>query len=110
MTFNPSKCNVTHMSWKKVCFSASLQYHLNDKPLESVTHISDVDVMECKDLFWANHIEDICTKANKTLGLIKLVCARDIVDANTRKFLYPAVVRSKLEYASCVWSPYSAHQ
>ena len=110
MTFNPSKCKVMHMSRKKVCSSASLQYHLNDKPLESVTHISALGVIVSKDLSWANHIEDICTKANKTLGLIKRVCARDVVDANTRKLLYCAVVRPKLEYASCVWSPYSAKQ
>jgi hypothetical protein len=110
MTFNPSKCKVMHMSRKKVCSSASLQYHLNDKPLESVTNISDLGVIVSKDLSWANHIEDICTKANKTLGLIKRVCARDVVDANTRKLLYCAVVRPKLEYASCVWSPYSAKQ
>jgi hypothetical protein len=32
------------------------------------------------------------------------------VDANTRKLLYCAVVRPKLEYASCVWSSYSAKQ
>jgi hypothetical protein len=56
----------------------------------------------------SNHIEDICTKANKTLGLIKRVCARDVVGANTRKLPYCAVVRPKLE--SCVWSPYSAKQ
>ena len=36
--------------------------------------------------------------------------ARDVVDANTRKILHCAVVRPKLEYASCVWSPYSAKQ
>jgi hypothetical protein len=47
---------------------------------------------------------------NKTLGLIKRVCARDVVDANTRKLLYCAVVRPNLEYASCMWSPYSAKQ
>jgi hypothetical protein len=78
MTFNPSMCKVMHMSRKKVCSSASLQYHLNDKSLESVTHISDLGVIVSKDLSWANHIEDICTKANKTLCLIKQVCARDV--------------------------------
>ena len=110
MTFNPPKCKVMHMSRKKVCSSAPLQYYLNDKPLESVTHISDLGATVSKDLSWAKHIEDICTKANKTLGLIKRVCARDVVDANTRKLLYCAVVRPKLEYASGVWSPYSAKQ
>ena len=101
MTFNPSKCKVMHMSRKKVCSSASLQYHLNDKPLESVRHISDLGVIVSKDLSWLIILKT-CAKANKTLGLIKRVCARDVVDANTRKLLYCAVVRSKLEYASCV--------
>jgi hypothetical protein len=68
MTFNPSKCKVLHMSRKKVFSSASLQYHLNDKPPESVTHISDLGVIVSKDLSWANHIEDIRTEAKKTLG------------------------------------------
>jgi hypothetical protein len=63
-----------------------------DKPLEIVTHISDLGVIVSKDLSWANHIEYIRTKANKTLGLTKRVCARDVVDANTRKLLYCAVV------------------
>ena len=43
MMFNPSKCIVMHMSRKKVCSCASIQYHLNGNPLESVTHISEQD-------------------------------------------------------------------
>jgi hypothetical protein len=79
-------------------------------PRKCDTHLWPGCVIVSKDLSWANHIEDIRTKANKSIGLIKRVCARDVVDANTRKLLYCAVVRPKLEYASCVWSPYSAKQ
>ena len=50
----------------------------------------------------------MCANANKTLGLIKRVCSRAISETDTRKLLYCALVRPRLEYASNVWSPYTA--
>ena len=52
----------------------------------------------------------MCAKANRTLGLIKRVCSKDIVDQETRKLLYITLVRSQLEYASNLWSPYTAKE
>ena len=60
------------------------------------------------DLTWTKHIEEMCVKENKTLGLIKRVCGRAISETDTRKLLYCALVRPRLEYASNVWSPYTA--
>ena len=46
-------------------------------------------------------------KANKTLGLIKRICGRNLTDVGIRKLLYLSIVRPRLEYASNVWSPYT---
>jgi hypothetical protein len=58
------------------------------------------------DLSWSRHIKSIVAKANKTLGLVKRVC-KELPDLKVRKFLYCALVRPKLEYASSLWSPYA---
>ena len=44
-------------------------------------------------------------KANRTLGLIKRVCGKDIAYQEIRKLF--ALVRSQLEFASNLWSPYT---
>ena len=55
---------------------------------------------------WARHIEDIASKSNKTLGLIKRICSH-IANLDTKKLFYCALVRSRLEYCSSLWSPYT---
>jgi hypothetical protein len=47
MTFTPSKFKVMHMSRKKVCSFASLQYHLNDTSLTWLSSYLKTS--------WANH-------------------------------------------------------
>ena len=59
-------------------------------------------------LSWSTHIEQTCVKANRVLGLIKRVCGRDIIDETTRKLMYITLVCPILEYASSLWSPYTA--
>ena len=50
------------------------------------------------------HIADIIQKANKMLGIIKRNFRN--IGLKTLLFLYKSMVRSKLEYAQNVWSPY----
>ena len=68
--------------------------------------MKDLGVIVSKDLSWSRHIESIVSQANKILGLIKPIC-KDVKNVQTRRSLYCALVRSKLEYASNVWSPYT---
>ena len=52
----------------------------------------------------------MCAKANRTLGLIKRACGNDITELETWKILYITLVRSQLEYASSLWSPYTVKE
>ena len=101
MAFNSSKCKVLQMSRKKISYN-STQYSVSHEwsTIESVSHTTDLGVIISKDLSWTRHIEEICSKANKTLGLVKRVCGRDATDISTRKLLDCVVVRPRLEYAS----------
>ena len=102
MEYNVTKCNVLHIS-KKRTPSIKPTYRLGGQPLECVPHTTDLGITISCDLQWARHIEDIASKSNKTLGLIKRICSH-IADLDTKKLLYCALVRSRLEYCSSLWS------
>lgn len=68
---------------------------------------SDLGVSVSGNCSWNSHIEQMCAKANRVLGLGKSLCGRDIRDVQARKLLGTAHVRPLLEYSSSVWSPYS---
>ena len=76
---------------------------------DNVSHpqVKDLGVIVSSDLTWSKHIEAIVAKANKTLGLIKRLL-KDTSDLKVRKILYCTLVRPILEYASNLWSPYTA--
>ena len=75
------------------------------RPFKPTTvSMKDLGVIVSKDLSWSRHIESIVSQANKISGLIKRIC-KDVKNVQTRRTLHCALVRSKLEYASNVWSP-----
>ena len=104
MELNHTKCKALRISRKKTPFQTN--YSINGHTIEQVTTMKDLGVIMSKDLSWSRHIESIVSQANKTLGLIKRTC-KDVKNVQTRRTLYCALVRSKLEYASNVWSPYT---
>ena len=107
MAFNAEKCKVICISRKRSSTSALSRYQLDHQELECVFYTSDLGITVSHNLQWTKHIEAIVSKANKTLGLVKCLCGRDLNDINIRKRLYYSLVRPKLEYCSNVWSPYT---
>ena len=56
------------------------------------------------DLDWSHHINSITTRANKTIGLLRLnlkSCSPYI-----KNITYKTLVRPQLEYRSPIWDPY----
>lgn len=58
------------------------------------------------NLSWNNQVNVISSKAQKMLNVLYRTC-KDINDIRTKKLLYIAWVRSRLEYVSVVWSPHT---
>ena len=58
-----------------------------------------------KDLCWNTHINQIASKANRTLGFVK----RNVRKTNqsVKELAYKTLVWPQFEYASTVWSPYT---
>ena len=69
MEFNPSKCQVLHIS--KARQPIHSQYTLHGEILESVDCARYLGVSISKDLSWNIHISQIASKANRTFGFVK---------------------------------------
>ncbi|CAB3993505.1 Hypothetical predicted protein [Paramuricea clavata] len=75
---------------------------------ETLTHLDtwsqDTSVKYCRKLQWNLHINEMVSKANRQLGVLKRTC-HSLTDINIRRTLYLSLVKSKLSYATQVWSP-----
>ena len=92
--------------WPDVKNPFQTDYRLHGCVLESVPSAKYLGVTISEDLRWTYHINNISKKANQTLGFIKRnirVHNRDL-----KATAYKTLVRPQLEYASTVWSPYTA--
>ena len=80
-------------------------YILEGTVLENNDSIKYLGVTITNDLKWNNHINNICTKANRTLGFLRrnlFSCPQDVKVA-----AYKGLVRPVLEYGSSVWDPHT---
>ena len=57
------------------------------------------------DLSWSKHIEGICTKTKKILGLLYRQFYQR-ANQETLLQLYVSIVRPHMEYAAQVWDPH----
>ena len=105
MRFQPSKCNIITFARKKN--PVNFDYVLNDVKLVKVDSIKYLGVTISNDLNWDKHIQSICNKGNKILGILYRnlsFCSRDVKLA-----AYKGLLRPVLEYACCVWDPHQSY-
>ena len=108
-------CKVWKLSLNAVkC--AAIRFSLSPKtPLPSVYKVDetmipflpchrDLGIVASNDLSWSNHYDLICSKAYRTLHLIRRSISSSSSVA-TRKQLYLSLVKSKLSYCSQLWRP-----
>ena len=105
MTFNTSKCKSMLISRKRTPCSPTTPLHLNGIPLETVTTFKYLGVLMSSNLQWSPHIQDICSKACKIIGLLYRRYYQ-YSDPSTLLHLYLSLVRPHTEYAAQVWDPH----
>lgn len=81
-------------------------YSYNGHYLNSVNTFKYLGVTYTQNLKWHHHIETICARALRKLGYIKRTLKHSTKDCKLTA--YKSLVRPLLEYASAVWSPYTA--
>lgn len=104
MEFNVKKCKVLRIARIKSIFERD--YYLGNMKLERVEVEKDLGVLITHNLSWNNHVDYTTAKAQKMLNVLYRSC-KDISDSSIKKLLYITWVRSRLEYASVVWSPHT---
>lgn len=103
LLLNASKCNVITFSRKRdsICHN----YHLADTELKRVNEVIDLGVLLNSGVNLNAHVDFVSSKAMSILGLVKRF-GKALQDFEAIRLLYCSLVRSKLEYAAIVWSPY----
>ena len=79
-----------------------------DKELKLTTEEKDVGVTFTVSLKFDEHIQNVTTKANQIVGMIKRSFTH--MDNDIFLKLYKSVVRPHLEYANVIWHPIFAKQ
>ena len=80
-------------------------YHLYGLPLEATCTHPYLGVNLSSDLRWNTHIDSVCKKGMRILGLLKRnlhQCSPSVKSA-----AYLSLVRPTLSYASAAWDPYT---
>ena len=104
MRFQPVKCNMMQLTNKRMN-KIEASYTLEGTVLENVDSTKYLGVTITNDLKWNTHINNICTKANRTLGFLRrnlFACPQDVKEA-----AYKGLMRPVLEYGSSVWDPHT---
>ena len=103
MEFNPSKCQVVHISRSRKPIKN--KYTMHGQVLDSIDHARYLSVDISSNLNFSHHVNRATANASKSLGFLK----RNIKTKHPgiREAAYKATVRPQVEYASSVWSPYT---
>jgi len=105
MKFHPDKCKVLRATLKHK--PSLFDYALHDDVLEFCEFEKDLGVFITHKLNWTKNCQELVSKANQRLGLLKRSCSFT-KNTNKRRTLYLAMVRSIFEHCSPIWSPATA--
>lgn len=105
MRFQPSKCNMIRFSKKKM--NTLFDYTLEGSKLVFLDRIKYLGVNITSDLNWSFHVNAVCKKAYRTLGLLKRNLT--MCPASVKLQAFKGLIRPGLEYASAAWDPYQLY-
>ncbi|PIK59086.1 putative RNA-directed DNA polymerase from mobile element jockey-like [Apostichopus japonicus] len=101
MSFQPVKCK--HYDHYRKRKPVIFNYMLNGVHLVKVDCVKYLGIHITSDLNWGKHIQNVCNKGNRILGVLRRnlsPCSKDAKLAAYKGLLLPV-----LEYASSVWDP-----
>ena len=98
-----AKCAVISFTKKKSPIHYC--YTMNHEPIQRETVVKDLGVLLDTGLTFQNHYSHIISKANKNSGFL-MRATKQFHDPYCLRTLYYSLVRSILETAAIVWSPY----
>ena len=100
LPFNAGKCKCMHFGQN----NPEHTYFLNDTQICDCKEEKDLGITFDPTLKFKIHINNIVSKGNQIVGLIKRNF--DYLDNENLSLLYKSLVRPHLEYGQSVWSPF----
>lgn len=79
-------------------------YTLDDETIQRTDSIFDLGILMNAKMNVNSHYEYVSNKSKSVLNFVKR--QRQFLDDDATKIVYKALVRSNLEFAACIWSPY----
>ena len=107
LTLNATKCK--HMVITRSRSHQCPQLFLAGQALECVQSYKYLGVIITSNLSWSEHIQSICNKSRKLVGLLYRQFYQN-ADSDTLRQFYLSCIRPHLEYACTVWDPYLAKE
>ena len=104
---NATKCK--HMVITRSRTHQCPQLYLAGQPLECVQSYKYLGVIITSNLSWSEHIQSICNKSRKLVGLLYRQFYQN-ADSDILRQFYLSCIRPHLEYACTVWDPYLAKE
>ena len=101
MKVNAGKCNILRINTKH---KLNFNYKINGDTIVDVGSARDLGVVFDTKLTFKEHIHGIVNRAYIIMGLLRRHF--DMLDKKSFVCIYKSLVRSQMEYASSVWSPY----
>ena len=80
------------------------EYSLHNQVLENVPSAKYLRITTKDDLDWGQHINNVTSKATKTLGFLRRNLT--LAPKETKVVAYQALVHPQLEYAAPIWNPH----
>ena len=99
MRFNAKKCYIMSINQKHSKF-----YQPNNRILQEVQNNPYLGLEISNDLKWSTNINNVCKKANSTLGLLRRNL--QMYQKTCRQTPYLTLVRSTMEYGATIWNPH----
>ncbi|XP_063427535.1 uncharacterized protein LOC134711037 [Mytilus trossulus] len=104
LKFHPEKCKYMKISKKSNSTDHPPIYSLLNHPIAQVKEEKDIGVLIDAELTFENHISEKVNKANSIFAVLRRTFK--YLGIETFMPLYKTMVRTHLDYASSVWSPY----
>ena len=101
LCFHPDKCKVMFIGKKR---EGEQLYTLRETTVQQADEEKDIGVIIDKELTFDQHISEKVNKANSMFALLRRTFK--YLDTETFLPLYKTLVRTHLDLASAVWSPY----
>jgi len=103
MSFHPDKCSVLRITRNKS--TKIFNYKLRGHILNTETDSKYLGVTINNKLQWNNHIDNMCNKANSSIGFLRRNL--QIPQPHIKAAAYTTLVRPQLEYSASVWDPHT---